>query len=199
MGGTTFNAEQAKQMLVEGNKRFCSGQLQTKNIGAERREDLLSHGQHPFAVVLACSDSRVPPEIFFDQALGDLFVIRVAGNVVSPVEMGSIEYGVEHLHVPLLVILGHENCGAVKATVQGGDAPGSIADIVKIIKPSVDKARATGATGDALCELACDENTRAMKAEVEKSEIIQELVEQGKLQVITAKYYLRTGEVKFDQ
>lgn len=198
MGATSYNAEQAKQLLAEGNKRFCSGQLQTKNIGAERREDLYTNGQHPFAVILTCSDSRVPPELLFDQALGDLFVIRVAGNVISPVEMGSIEYGVEHLHAPLLVILGHEKCGAVKATVEGGEAPGSIGNILNIIKPSVEKARATGATGDALCELACDENTKAMKAEAEKSEIVKELLEHGKLQVVTAKYYLGSGEVIFD-
>lgn len=192
------DAAQAKQLLVEGNKRFSSGQFLKKNMGTDRLEELYSKGQKPFAVILSCSDSRVPVELIFDQALGDIFVIRVAGNVISPIVMGSIEYGVEHLHVPLLVILGHENCGAVKATVDGGEAPGSIADIVAKIKPSADKARAAGATGTALYELACDENTKAMKAEVEKSEIIKELIEHGKLQVVTAKYYLSNGEVKFD-
>lgn len=193
------NAEQAKQLLVDGNKRFSSGQLLKKNMGDARLEELYSKGQKPFAVILCCSDSRVPPELVFDQALGDIFIIRVAGNVVSPIVMGSIEYGVEHLHVPLLVILGHENCGAVKATVDGGEAPGNIADIVEKIKPSVAKAKAAGATGNALYEKACDENTQAMKAEVEKSEIVKELIEHGKLQVVTAKYYLSNGEVKFDQ
>ena len=193
------NAEQAKQLLVDGNKRFSSGQLLRKNMGTNRLEELYSKGQKPFAVILSCSDSRVPTELIFDQALGDIFVIRVAGNVVSPIVMGSIEYGVEHLHVPLLVILGHENCGAVKATVDGGEAPGSIADIVAMIKPAVDKAKSTGASGNALYEMACDENTKAMKAEVEKSEIVKELMAHGKLQVVTAKYYLSNGEVKFDQ
>lgn len=194
----TVNAEQAKQLLINGNKRFSSGQLLKKNMGADRLQELASKGQKPFAVILSCSDSRVPPELIFDQALGDIFIIRVAGNVVSPIEMGSIEYGVEHLHVPLLVILGHEKCGAVKATVDGGEAPGSIGAIIEMIKPSAAKAKATGATGDALYELTCDENTKAMKAETEKSEIIQELVEHGKLQVVTAKYYVSNGEVKFD-
>ncbi len=193
------NAEQAKQLLMEGNRRFSSGKLLAKNMGTVRLEELLNKGQKPFAVILTCSDSRVPPELIFDQALGDLFIIRVAGNVISPIVMGSIEYGVEHLQVPLLVILGHENCGAVKATIDGGEAPGNIADIVEKIKPSVEKARAAGATGNELYEMACDENTQAMKAEVEKSEIVKELIEHGKLQVVSAKYYLSNGEVKFDQ
>lgn len=193
------NAAQARQLLVDGNKRFSSGQLLKKNMGSTRLEELCTKGQKPFAVILCCSDSRVPPELIFDQALGDIFIIRVAGNVISPIVMGSIEYGVEHLHVPLLVILGHENCGAVKATVDGGEAPGNIADIVEKIKPSADKARATGATGGALYELTCDENIKAMKAEVEKSEIVKELIEHGKLQVVSAKYCLSNGEVRFEQ
>lgn len=195
------NAEQAKQLLMEGNQRFSSGQLLAKNMGTARLEELLSKGQKPFAVILTCSDSRVPPELIFDQALGDLFIIRVAGNVVSPIVMGSIEYGVEHLQVPLLVILGHENCGAVKSTIDAGEAPvpGNIANIVEMIKPSVAKARAAGAAGDTLYEMACDENTKAMKAIIEKSKIVKELTEHGKLQVVSAKYYLSNGKVKFDQ
>lgn len=190
-------SEQALQLLQEGNQRFRSAMLQHKDVSSLRREALLTQGQKPFAVILSCSDSRVPPEVVFDQALGDLFVIRVAGNVVSPIELGSIEYGVEHLHVPLLVIMGHDNCGAVKATVDGGETPGSIGAIVDMIKPSADKARAVGAAGDALYELTCDENIRAMLTIVEQSPIIQELKEHGHLKVIKAKYLQRSGEVAF--
>ncbi len=191
-----INAQQALQMLKEGNGRFRES-LQTKDVSSQRRQELLNKGQKPFAVILGCSDSRVPPEIIFDQALGDIFVIRVAGNVVSPIELGSIEYGAEHLHAPLLVILGHDNCGAVKATVDGGEAPGSIGAIVDLIKPSVEKAKADGASGNDLYEQACEENLRAMLAIVKQSPIIQEMLEHNHLQIVLAKYLQNSGEVLF--
>ena len=97
--------------LKEGNERFATDRLEHKDMGAARRTELTA-GQHPFAAVLSCADSRVPPEIVFDQGLGDLFVVRVAGNVGEPFALGSIDYAVEHLHVPLIVVLGHEKCGA---------------------------------------------------------------------------------------
>lgn len=192
-----LNAQKAMQLLKEGNERFRSAGLQSKDVSSQRRQELLSKGQKPFAVILSCSDSRVPPEVIFDQALGDIFIIRVAGNVVSPIELGSIEYGTEHLHVPLLVIMGHDNCGAVKATVDGGEAPGCIGAIVEMIKPSVDKARAAGATGVDLYEKACDENIRAMLSIVEQSPIIQEMVEHGHVKIVLAKYLQNSGEVVF--
>ena len=197
MSSEHINAEQALQLLKEGNKRFCNNELQSKNVSGQRRKDLLNNGQKPFAVILSCSDSRVPPEVIFDQALGDIFVIRVAGNVVSPIELGSIEYGTEHLHVPLLVIMGHDNCGAIKATVDDGEAPGCIGAIVDMIKPSVDKVRAAGADGTDLYEKVCDENIRAMLAIVEQSPIIEELVEHGHLEIVLAKYLQGSGEVVF--
>lgn len=193
------DAKQALQLLVDGNQRYVEGKFLQKDMGSTRREELVSKGQKPFVVVLTCSDSRVPPELIFDQALGDIFVIRVAGNVVSPVEMGSIEYGVEHLETPLLVILGHENCGAVKATVDGGEAPGSIGSIIDMIKPSVEKARAAGASDAGLYEAATDENTKAMVAEVKKSPVVKHLMEHGKLTVLGAKYHLNSGKVVFDR
>lgn len=192
-----MSAEQALQLLQEGNQRFRKNNPQAKNIDSERRQELLTKGQKPFAVVLGCSDSRIPPEVIFDQALGDIFVIRVAGNVVSAIELGSIEYGTEHLQVPLLVLLGHDNCGAVKATVDGGEAPGSIGAIVEMIKPSVEKARAEGAVGVELCEKACDHNLQAMLAIVEQSPVIKEMVEHGHLKIVLAKYLQNSGEVVF--
>ncbi|CFX83647.1 Carbonic anhydrase [Syntrophomonas zehnderi OL-4] len=192
-------APQALQLLAEGNQRYVEGMLFSKNLDGSRRKELFNQGQKPFAVVLTCSDSRVPPELIFDQALGDLFVIRVAGNVVSKVEMGSIEYGVEHLNTPLLVIMGHENCGAVKATVDGGEVPGSIDSIIEIIKPSVENARVAGFSGADLYEAATDENTKAMVAEVMKSPVVKHLVDDGRLVVLGAKYHLDSGRVVFDQ
>lgn len=115
-----MDSQKALELLKEGNARFVSGALTPKDHYKEERQKL-SEGQHPFAVVLCCSDSRVVPEILFDQQLGDLFVIRNAGNVVDLHVLGSIEYAVEHLGAPLVVVLGHSNCGAVTATCQGGE------------------------------------------------------------------------------
>jgi len=193
----TVTAEQAKQLLEEGNKRFVSGSILSKDLTQSRRENLDKNGQKPFAVVLTCSDSRVPPELIFDQALGDLFVIRVAGNIVDPVAMGSIEYGAEHLGAPVILILGHSHCGAVKASVDGGEAPGSIGSIVSKIKPLVDKAKSGGATGDALYQKVEDENIAAVAAEVEKSPVIEHLISQKKVAIITGKYDIGSGAVTF--
>lgn len=190
------NADQAKQLLVDGNQRYVSGGVLKKDLGQARRTDLLK-GQKPFAVVLTCSDSRVPAELIFDQALGDLFIIRVAGNVIDPVTLGSIEYGVEHLGSPLIVIMGHSSCGAVKAAVDGGEAPGSIGSIVEKIKPSVEKAKASGAAGNALYQKSEDENILAAAADIKKSPIVSHLVEAGKVKIVNAKYDLGTGVVTF--
>jgi len=192
---TITSAEEAKKLLEEGNKRFVEEELLKKDMGSARREELSTKGQKPFAVIVSCSDSRVPPELIFDQALGDVFVVRVAGNVVDPIAVGSVEYAVEHLKAPYVLVMGHEKCGAVKATVEGGEAPGSIGSIVEKIKPSVDKAKASGATGEELVEEAVDENVSAVVAELEKSPILEEAVKDGKLTIAGAKYHLESGEV----
>ena len=132
-----MDSNKALEQLRQGNARFVSGVLVRRDHYSEDRERL-SEGQHPFAVVLCCSDSRVVPEILFDQQLGDLFVIRNAGNVVDEDVLGSIEYAVEHLGSPLVVVLGHSSCGAVTATCQGEELPGHILDIAKRIRPSVE-------------------------------------------------------------
>jgi carbonic anhydrase len=197
MGNISGN--EALQLLKEGNKRFTTGNPKVKDIGKTRRDELLSKGQKPFAIIVSCSDSRVPPELIFDQALGDLFVIRTAGNIVDSIAVGSIEYGVEHLGSPLLVILGHSNCGAVKATVDGGEAPGCIAAIVDKITPSVQKAKSAGAAGNELYETSCLENIKATINEIMESHIVQHFIKDGKLTVIGAKYHLDSGEVEFLQ
>ncbi len=185
-----ISADAAKQKLVDGNRRFVTGELFPKNLSSERRNELLEDGQYPFAVIVTCSDSRVPPELLFDQALGDLFVIRVAGNVLDSVALASVEYAVDHLHSPLVVVLGHENCGAVQATVEGGSPPGSIGAITSLIKPSVEKARALGLVGDELCEKAADENVITTLDELRRSPVVKHLLDSGKLSLIGAKYHL---------
>ncbi|OPX86812.1 MAG: Carbonic anhydrase [Pelotomaculum sp. PtaB.Bin104] len=193
------SSTEAKQLLIDGNKRFTENKLLNDDISDTRLKGLSTNGQHPFAVIVSCSDSRVPPEVIFDQGLGDIFVIRDAGNVIDPVVLGSVEYGAEHLHAPLIAVLGHEGCGAVKATVDGGETPGSIGAIVEKIKPSMEKAKSTGATSTALYEKTADENIKAAIAAIEKSHIIKELLDEKKVKIIGAKYHLETGEVVFSE
>jgi len=188
-----ISADDAWNIMMEGNARFVSGEVASKDF-PERRAELVS-GQSPFVTVVTCSDSRVPPELIFDQGLGDIFVIRVAGNVMDPVVLGSVEYGVEHLHTPLLVILGHQSCGAVTAATEGG-AEGNIESIMTEIEPAVEIARETNMTGSDLVEEAIDENVDlVIKNVLDRSPITRELVEEGELVILGAKYSLDTGEV----
>jgi carbonic anhydrase len=188
--------EDSLTKLLDGNKRFVSGELSNKDLGEGRRQELTS-GQHPFATVLSCSDSRVAPELIFDQGLGDIFIVRVAGNVVEPTTMGSIEYGAEHLHTPLLVILGHESCGAVKATLEAKGRPeGNIGAILKKIMPAVKTAKKAKKDPQETLDLAVQENVKNTYKDVMKSRIIRELVHEGKLKVVAAEYYLGTGKVE---
>ena len=136
-----LTADSVLAELKSGNGHHVAHRNQHPHESLERRRQLIS-GQHPHAEILSCSDSRVPPEIVFDQGLGDLFVVRVAGNVVTDTEIGSLEYGAEHLHIPVLVVLGHESCGAVTAAVKGDPPEGHIAALVDLIKPAVEKTRA---------------------------------------------------------
>jgi carbonic anhydrase len=191
-------AEETLQRLIEGNQHYVSDQLtQPKNVCAPRRTEIAA-GQHPSAVVLSCSDSRVPPEYIFDQGLGDLFVVRVAGNVADPVALGSIEYAVEHLHVPLVIVMGHDNCGAVSATLHGGKPEGNIRSIVAKIAPAVKKAKTSGKKGEKLLDAAVVENVRSVTAGLTReSKIIKHLVDKKQLKIVPAKYNLATGMVEF--
>ncbi len=191
--------DDALKKLLEGNKRFAKGEA----AGPRRKpEDFarLAEGQTPMAVIVGCADSRVPPEILFDQGVGDLFVVRVAGNVVSgagATVKGSIEYAVAELGVPLVVVLGHSGCGAVKAALKHIEAkdtlPGAIEELVNNIKPAVTKAK--GRDGDAL--------DNAIKANVEVGverltglkPVLAGPVKEGKVKVVGAVYDLRTGRV----
>src|SRR5262245_40847546 len=178
--------------LKTGNAHHVRHQYQHPHETVARQRELVA-GQHPHAEILSCADSRVPPEIVFDQGLGDLLVVRVAGNVATDTEIGSLEYGAEHLHIPLLVVLGHETCGAVTAAVQGGAAEGHIAALVKLIKPAVDKSR--GMPGDTVAN-AVRVNVQMVVQQLRASTpVLSELVAQGKLKIIGGVYSLQTGKV----
>ncbi len=190
-----ITAEQALQKLMDGNARFVSGEVEHPNQDAERCNEVTS-GQHPFAIIVSCSDSRIPPEIIFDQGVGDIFIIRTAGQVLDDAALGSIEYGAEHLGVPLVVVLGHDSCGAVKATVEGGEAPGHIASLVEAIQPAVDEAR-NETSEDEVLDAAIDNNIENIVYQLETSEpILGELVEEGELTIVGARYHLDSREVE---
>jgi carbonic anhydrase len=183
----------ALKKLMQGNQRYIQ-QKRTFPDQARSRIVEVAQGQHPFATILACSDSRVAPEIIFDQGLGNLFDIRVAGNFLDDVVLGNMEYAAVELGVPLLVILGHERCGAVKAALDGKAVPGHISTLVAAIKPAVDTTK--NQLGD-----AWDNAVRAnVKMNVKKlkslSPILAEAVKAGKLKVVGGRYDLDSGKVE---
>ncbi|WP_445244703.1 carbonic anhydrase [Microcoleus sp. OTE_8_concoct_300] len=183
----------ALQKLMEGNQRYIQ-QKRTFPDQALSRVVEVAKGQHPFATILGCSDSRVAPEIIFDQGLGDLFDIRVAGNFLDDVVLGNIEYATLELGVPLLVILGHERCGAVKAALEGKAVPGHISTLVAAIKPAVDATKNQG--GDAW-DNAVRGNVKMNVNKLESSSpILAEAVKAGKLKVVGARYDLDSGKVE---
>lgn len=178
--------------LKTGNAHHVQHQYKHPHETPARQRELVA-GQHPHAEVLSCSDSRVPPEIVFDQGLGDLFVVRVAGNVATDTEIGSLEYGAEHLHTPLLVVLGHESCGAVTAAVEGGYAKGHIAALVCLIKPAVDSSH--GMPGDPVANAVRSNVQMVVKQLRSSTPILSELVAHGKLKIVGGVYSLKTGQV----
>lgn len=175
--------------LVEGNTRFVAGRLTPVALVPRRAE--LAQGQHPKAIVLACSDSRVAPELVFDQSLGDLFVVRTAGNLADAVALGSIEYAVEHLGSRLIVVLGHQKCGAVAAACSGGKMPTANLDaVVRMIAPA---AAETG--NDAARAVGANVRLRAQDL-VTNSPIVHEAVMSGKVKIVQAVYSLDSGRVE---
>jgi len=190
--GEKITADSVLAELKTGNKHHMAHRYQHPHETLDRQRQLVS-GQHPHAEILSCSDSRVPPEIVFDQGLGDLFIIRVAGNVASDTEIGSLEYGAEHLHIPLLVVLGHESCGAVTAAVQGGPPEGHIAALVDLIKPAVEKTR--GMPGDPVANTVRMNVEMVVKQLRSSTPILSELVAHGKLRIVGAVYSIETGSV----
>lgn len=192
----TENSSSANNLvrLLAGNVRFVGGKPLPKDYLNER--PALVAGQHPYAIVLACADSRLSPEILFDESLGKLFVVRTAGHVVDPIALGSIEYAVEHLHVNLLFVLGHEQCGAVKATIGGGDAPPNIKALLRRIRPAVEKAHSQDLPEKDLLEAAIKENVRyQMQEALFESDILSEFVLEKKLMMVGGVYHLLSGQV----
>jgi carbonic anhydrase len=188
------SADAALARLSEGNKRFAAGALTHPAQSTARRTET-AEGQHPFAVILTCADSRLSPEIIFDQGIGDLFVVRNAGNLIDDHVLGSIEYAVEHLHTPLVVVLGHTKCGAVSAAVAGGEAPGHIKSIVASLAPAVGLARKK--PGDPVDNAVRIGAKLSAAALAQNEPILGELVKAGKIKVLAARYDLATGQVEF--
>ncbi|MSU61062.1 MAG: carbonic anhydrase [Pedosphaera sp.] len=188
-----LTADQALQRLLEGNARYVAGKATHPDQTAERRAEL-AQGQFPFAIVLTCADSRVAPELFLDQGLGDLFVIRNAGNILDDHVIGSMEYAVEHLHVPLVLVVGHEKCGAVSAAVAGGEAPGHIRSIVEAIKPAVEQAK--NLPGDKVDNVVRANAQRAAGILTHVEPILKEAIHNTKLMVVAARYDLATGRLE---
>ncbi len=184
---------EAWQRLQEGNARYVAARMQNPNQTPECRRQLVE-GQNPFAVVLGCADSRVPPEVIFDQGLGDLFVLRVAGHAVGQVVLASIEYAVAHLSTPLVVVLGHSHCGAVTAAVEGAAAEGHLPRLASLIAPAIEQA--TGQEGDRI-ELTARAHARlAAEQLVRESEIIGEAVHAGRTKILATYYELDSGRVE---
>jgi len=188
-----ITSDEALKKLITGNKRFAEKNMQHPNQTEERQNEIIA-GQKPFAIILSCSDSRIPPEIVFDQGLGDLFVIRVAGNILDDIIKGSIEYAVDHLKVKLVMVLGHSNCGALKAAISGGKVSMNISHIIDSLLPSVTKAREL--KGD-IHENATKLNIlRAVEKLMESPPVLDTLVEKGHLKIVGAYYNLETGLVE---
>jgi carbonic anhydrase len=186
--------DDALKRLQEGNARFAAGKNTLVHEDAKRRIEV-AKTQKPFAIIVGCSDSRVGPEVVFDQGIGDIFVVRTAGQVLDDPAIGSIEYAVEHLGAALIMVLGHERCGAVAATVAGGEAPANhVASLIKAIQPAVEKSN--GKEGDAL-DNAVRENVREEVAQLKASEpVLAGLVKDGKIKIVGARYDLDTGKVE---
>jgi len=188
------SADEVWASLMAGNSRFVSGKPRAHALVSLRH--MLASGQSPNVIILSCSDSRTAPELIFDQTLGDIFVVRTAGNVADPVALGSIEYAVDHIHSPLLVVLGHQKCGAVTAACSGEKMPSrNLEAIVEKINPAVVQAK-TYAKGDDLVESAVKENVQQSAKDVlANSEILRDAVKAGKIKVIEAEYELDSGKV----
>jgi carbonic anhydrase len=199
-----ITAREALHRLRDGNDRFARGVRGNETFVSQARRSELVACQAPFAVVLGCSDSRVPAEIVFDQGLGDLFVIRVAGNIVAASQVGSVEFAAERFGTPLVVVLGHTGCGAVLATIEELTSPAlnhsaNLRSIVDRVRPSVETLLATELRDDpeALLKQAVRANIRASAQHLRHgSEILERLIEQERLLVVGAEYSLETGLVE---
>lgn len=186
------SADAVLKELKAGNAHHVAKRYQHPHQTAARQKELAT-GQAPHAVILSCADSRVAPEIILDQGLGDLFDVRVAGNVASDTELASIEYAAEHLHTPLVVVMGHQMCGAVTAAAKGGDAPGHLPTLLALIRPAVEQAKSL--PGD-LIDNAVRKNVENVVQQIGTAKpVLSDAVAHGHLKVVGAVYGLDTGKV----
>jgi len=187
IAGNNITPDEALNQLLEGNKRFIENKRKNPNQSMARIQEV-AQGQAPFAAILSCADSRVPAEIIFDQGFGDLFVVRNAGNVATPEEIGSLEFGTLVLGAKVLIVIGHKNCGAVKATIAGNAVPGQIGSILDAIKPAI-KPNQT-------LEESIISNVKLGMSRLQASPVISQLIKDGKLKIVGGYYDLDTGMVK---
>ena len=200
-----ITANEALQRLQEGNQRFVAGVRSIDTLVKQTQRKNFMERQAPFAIILGCSDSRVPAEIIFDQGLGDLFVIRVAGNIVAPSQVGSVEFAAKKFGTPLVVVLGHSRCGAVAATLEEIERPSdesslNVLSIVSRIRPSVELLLQTDLHNDpeALLKAAIRSNTLASTNSLRHgSEMLEQLILDNRLTIVAAEYSLETGLVEF--
>lgn len=186
---STTAAETTLQRLLQGNERFSTLKPIHPDETLKRLKDVAEE-QHPFAIVVCCSDSRVAPELIFDEGIGDLFVIRTAGNLLSGIELGSIEYAIEHLGVNLIIVMGHKNCGAVKAFIDGGETPGHINDIIDSIKQEVEIKAIPINNTNRLDDFIKGNVRHGIKQLVLQSGIISEKVRNGQVEIVGVMYNL---------
>ena len=187
----SVSADAALAKLKEGNLRFTTSEVSQSKPNAARRAET-AQGQHPFAIIVGCADSRIAPELVFDQNLGDLFVVRTAGNLIDDHALGSIEYAVAHAGARLIVVLGHTRCGAVTAALESDHAPGHIQSLVRDIQPAVKAAK--GKPGDALAA-ATTENARQVAAQIKTKAALGDLAKE--VRIVPAIYDLETGKIEW--
>jgi carbonic anhydrase len=183
--------DKALQELLEGNERFVKAKRRNPNQTQSRLVEV-AKGQKPFASILGCADSRVPSEIVFDQGLGDLFVCRIAGNIATTQQIGSLEFGSLVLGTKVIMVMGHERCGAVDAAIKGAQVPGQIGSLLEAIKPSVESSKEK--EGDKL-ENACKANILAQVDKLKSSPVLSELIKAEKLKIVGGYYDLDTGRI----
>ncbi len=190
---TQLSPDEALAKLLEGNQRFVEQKTKDPNQSLVRLQEV-AQGQNPFAAVLSCADSRVPTEIVFDRGLGDIFVVRNAGNIATPEEIGSLEFGTLVLGAKVLMVIGHESCGAIKATLKGGELPGRIGSIVENIKPAVTAYQGQQDNKESV-KKATDANILMQIETLKKSSVISQLLAEGKLKIVGGYYDLDEGKI----
>ena len=194
-----YTADEALQRLIDGNARFVRGEARFPTVQKEILADL-ARGQHPYATILGCSDSRVPPELVFDAGFGELFIVRVAGNVISHEVMGTLQYAGVHLQTPLFVVLGHEGCGAVQAALAArhpdADHPERIARLLENIVPGL-RGIDDGLPADVQMHRGVEANVRWAMRQLHETTEVEQRVQEGRMRLVGAVYELETGRVQW--